>query len=422
MPIVIHHPVLSKTDSTRFVDPAWADHGLLQAYRLNGVEDAKGGTPDSGGSLYNVHADNLPQALSDGAILLADDLRDTKLGKVARSAIEDTWGITIPGDVQSPLNAIVRVVGRDAHPDGLLGPRPIMPGSDGKFRWVVGRNEIIDLVPVERFFPASDRDNSHFAPRSHVRDVMLEGVKEALARDEEHGAKMAGMNLLKFGIPRHEVANFATEMIPVEFRGVKPRNPETRFDLTFTAADGATVAGFTKVAGAWSIASNKLENDTPGANANTTVRYDSALSGDDHLAYCDVTWEGTTSFWAGVCCRYNASAFTCYLMNASSNSDDPGLNRINGGISTNMITTTLAIGAQTSVVLLRCDGSALYGSIGTNNSLAFTNTTIPSNTQFGLYAYAQTTGVNHKFDNLTAEDFSGGGTVARLINGGRVHV
>jgi hypothetical protein len=421
LPIVIHHPVLSKQDSTWLVDPPWAVHGLLQAYRINGL-DAKGGAPDSGGTLYVVDSDKLPAALSDGAILLADDLHDNNLGKVARSAIDKTWGVTIPGDVSSPMAAIVRIVGCDAHPDGLLGPKPIMPGSDGKFRWVVGRNEIRNIVPEERFFPALDRDGSHFAPRSHVRDVMLEGVKQAMEFDVRLGAKQAGMNLLKFGIRPDQVADFAKEMIPAEFAGVKPAKPETRYEVTFTAANGSTVAGFTKVVGAWSIVSNMLENDTPGADNAVTVRYDSALSGADHLAEVDATWESASSSWAAVCARYDTSDFKCYSIFGGAVNDVTGINyNLSAASATTLLTGTYSIGAQTKRMAIRVDGSTIIGTIdGSGHTLAATDTNLSNQVRVGMWARALTSGLNHKFDNLLAEDFSGGVPVAHLIGSGRI--
>lgn len=432
LPIVIHHLVKTVDNGhTNWGPPAWVDLQILQAYRVAALDDPSIDVPEGGACVSQVHESNLSKALSDGATLLADNLTDNSLNKVGRSAIEHYWGITTPADVASPADALIRVVGRDAHPDGVLGPRPWLPGSDGYFRWVVsiikdpGRipaiSELPQLVTPRKFNPALNRDSSHFATCSHVQDVMMEGVGKAIRNgDIEVGQKMAGFNLVKLGVRRHEVADFASAVIPSEFAGLKPKPHETRYSSTFTAADGTTVAGFTEENTGWSIVSNKAENDTPGVDATGGLRWSSALSGFDHQVWGDVTWENVGSSYIGPAVRWNNSAFTNYSLIGAAVSTTDGLFRFISAVSTaTLLNVAATFTAQTLSSYLRIDGSVLYGYIGAGYVLAFTDGTLTSDVYTGFVARSLASGLNHKLDNFVTEDFSGGGNAAaRLIDGG----
>lgn len=408
---------------------------IVKAYgKGDWLDLMSGGAPSKGGAIFELlSADHLTAAESDGAILIGDDLTANTLTEKQRSIFTDRWGVIIPGDVLSVADAMVRVLGVDAHPDGELGPRPVMPTTKGLFslRFAVFGTAVPEdqrfdlLLGQERFNPAFP-DVPHFAGKGLILDCCRDRIKQANdTQGTEFAKKVSGFELVtRFGVKIEDVHLYGKEIMPVELRNETPSKPETTITDTFTDGDGTTVTGWTEVQGGWSIASNKLENDTPGGDAEALIRNDTALSGADHFSRASVTWESGSSRRAGPCARFSGAAATCYAGHANASNDDFGIIEYTAGSALVLASYTANVfGASTVTEYIQADGSVISGWFSSPSSVgvSFTDTSL-GNFSVGIAARSGADGNNHKFDDFRAGDFSGGGTVARLINGGRVHV
>jgi hypothetical protein len=184
-------------------------------------------------------------------------------------------------------------------------------------------------------------------------------------------------------------------------------------------SDGTDINGdhpWTKVtegsgAGAWNINSERLS--VGGSENYNSARAEADLDGTDHSVTASLLFDhasGPAMNQGGVCARFASAANTFYTCQASPrNGLAPWLQRVVAGSITTLASTANTVpNPATYTVSIEVDGSSITGSVSGFSDLNTTDTDLTTGTRWGAFCRGRSVGNQHRWDNFTAEDLSGG--------------
>lgn len=290
--------------------------------------------------------------------------------------------------------ALVSLFGSAADPDGIDGPKPIMPGSRGRLLLVAGslviRNERYKHGKHEHTAIVEDM------VRRHVRDAAAQSDRGEIREDML--PKSLGYALRKYGIPNEDWRRVVPANLRARVRG--PQRPETAISDDFGRADGGLGANWGNATGTWSILSNQVRK-TASFGFSETIVHQTALSGDDHWSQVKLVSGSSTTLQGAIVRKVNSTTQTYYLTGNYNN--QIYLARFVSGTQTNITNTPLAYSAGDTY---RCeiDGSTL--SMYLNGSgvptLSTTDPNITGNLYVGMYQFLSNAAAT--IDDFAAED------------------
>jgi hypothetical protein len=273
-------------------------------------------------------------------------------------------------------------------PDGIDGPKPLMPTVGGQLELHVGGHS---LVKSERF---------RFGIHPHtgkVRDLLRRQFEDQweATNGDDHCRRC-----LDFTCKKYKVADWR-EFVPVRLHAHVPgRLPHaTTVTDNFNRADGGLGASWTAQSGTWAISTNEA-GTSAGAGWNM-ARYESDLSSDDH--YSQIEARVVTSAYYGGACRCSSSAVTFYSVGGDGNLY---LFKLVAGTQ-----TTLTGGAAQAYVVGQnwrssADGSTIKGYANAVEKASTTDTAITGNLRAGMSQFGN---AGRLHDNFEAADLGGGG-------------
>lgn len=279
-------------------------------------------------------------------------------------------------------------------PDGIDGPKPLMPGTDGMLKLFVGGHS---LVKQERF---------RFGVHPHtgkVRDLLQRQFAESWERT--NGADHC-RRVLDYTCEKYRVEDWR-EFVPANLRAHVPGRLKHATTITddFNRSDagslGTSAGGWSwaEVVGSWAIASNVAFRDD--ATTDGVARAESDLSSDDHYGQVVASNLFAESYAAGVA-RLSSSATTYYvsIVNQEANR---GLWKVVSGAFTRLATPATEDPNNKSQKT-EADGSTIKGYSDGVEVASSTDTAITGNLRTGMTARA----TNNIADNFEAADLAVG--------------
>jgi hypothetical protein len=277
-----------------------------------------------------------------------------------------------------------------ADPDGIDGPKPILPTSRGYIELHCG-----GLSHYERF-----AWGDKYTPK--VKDLLRRDFANTMAaahlgklKDAEHHRRVLDAQCDKYRVPDWR------EFVPPELQADVPGRlkHETTITDDFTRADGTTIGNlltWTEVIRDWATVSNRAVN-TSGLNGGR-ARAESDLSSSDHYAQCVINPvpAGNNN---GPITRYASAADTGYLYIR----DGRLFKCVTGSLTA--IATGGSAAALDSVLRLTSNGSSHQGfDDGVSAIGPATDTAISGNLRCGVYADN-----NYGVDDFEASDLAASG-------------
>lgn len=380
------------------VESFWAPPEGYSGLDLRSVEQQStaGGTPGLGIFCGRGNTNSSYDLLGTGS------LRDIKTSKKLRDAIPGKY--RPKGD--DLLGILLDVLTEGADPDGIDGPKPIVPTT----------RRTIEL---------------HFAGQSHferfqwgdrrtgkVRDVLrrdfdqtIDDAEKGRLRDRKQHQRVLDALCDKYGIDdwKEFVSQRRQKDIPGRLKH------ETTHTDDFNRADsiGLGVGWSTTVGSGFDIASNQCRGANDTATA-TRARYDSDVSSSDHYAQIEiVSLPPASGFTSGVNARQSSVADTCYRFVGR---DDAAPRRLIAKVvaGTNTTIVSDATIAATGLWRLTCNGSSLSVSVRGVDipGLALTDTSISSGIRGGVSGIQNpTAGSRSLLDNFEITDLTQSGIV-----------
>ena len=255
-------------------------------------------TNDSGGENHFaiVATDSRPGATPDGWTYLGGgNPGDVTLDTQQRQRIGTGAGITIESNSLS--GAIHEAFVYKADPEGLTGPKPVMPSRHSRvtFRGL-GRHRSL-FVPIEwnrpEFKPYLDHIRKEYKHR-------LDGSQD----DVKHRMWIAQF-LDNHGINRAEFRNFQDPTTPPE----SPLDPQTPITESFPGTSGTLGGDLT-----WYEYDSNFQNvggvGFKSGSAHGTARVEQDMSGGDMWVQNAIN--GGQNGWFGCAVRFASDAETCY--------------------------------------------------------------------------------------------------------------
>jgi hypothetical protein len=352
----------------------------------------QGGSPGIG--LFAGDADHS----SDYDLLGVGSMRDIKASKKMRDAIPGKY--RPKGD--DLLGVIFDVLTDGADPDGVDGPKPLMPSGN-----------IIELtfgnVRHCESFKWGDRRTGK------VRDVLRRDFAAAMddatsgkMRDREQHLRILDATCEKYGVDDWK------EFVPANrVRNVKGRVPhETTFTDDFNKANSSVVGNlltWTKVNNAWANTSNQANYTTVGGATNGYIRAESDLSSSDHYSQCVATNIGSASTpnGGGPTARFSSSARTFYYAFAYRDDSRLYVGKHINGTDTATSNTVITI-SPPQTFRVQCSGSSIKAFQDGVERVSTTDTSISGNTRGGIISYQSMAGGTF-FDDFEASDLAPSG-------------
>lgn len=292
-----------------------------------------------------------------------------------------------------------------ADPDGLDGPKPIIPTIEGRVELNFGQRH-------------SEKFNFNTTHGNIVKTVLQKEFSNLWGRDENLARKVLG-----YWENQYTNSNLASwsDLVPSVLKShVKgPLSPETTLTETFNKADSTTLGpnmtwteyADASVADKWSVVSNVCRYTPFHDTQHSVARAESDLSSSDHSAQVVVInltagGAGTDNGQIGVCARFSSSAATCYLARAVYTLGTVHLNKNIAGTITEFssIATTLTLN---KIILCKVNGSTIEAYYDGVLRISTTDTTITSGTRAGIFGYHSTpTTGQSELDNFQATDLT----------------
>jgi hypothetical protein len=335
---------------------------------------------------------------SDYDLLGVGSMRDIKASKKMRDAI--------PGKIRPKgddlLGLIFDLLTDGADPDGIDGPKPLMP-TGGTLELTFGN------VRHCENFKWGDRRTAK------VRDVLRRDFASAMddsisgkMRDKEQHLRILDATCEKYGVDDWK------EFVPVNrVKNIKGRVPhETTITDNFNKANSSTVGNlltWTKVNNAWANNTNAAQYTTIGGSTNGFIRAESDLSSSDHYSQCvasNIGSSGTTN-GGGAAARFASGASTFYYVFAYRFDSKLYLSKTVAGTDTTLTSATITI-APPQTFQIRCSGSSIKGYQEGVERVSTTDTAISGNTRGGIVSYQVMAG-GAFFDDFEASDLAASG-------------
>ena len=339
------------------------------------------------------------------------------------------WGSTL-GVAESPdgatlLDLLWNALTIHSDPDGVTGPKPIMPTSRGVFELHLGGHSLVRSARL----PRNPDAIPHWGKVQRVLQSVFREVADVAARGETQKKRdlhkrWLGFQQQKYGL----TAEAATALIvPEDMPRTTPLKPETTITDDFNRADqgglGTTTEGWSWVlqtggTSDWAIVGNKGEY-SGSAETPATARANSSLSGDDHYATVTInhTGGGASLQDLGVMARKvtgndNGYAATYYALVGNIR-----LWKQNGSAT---VLGAVSVGTGLTNVVLTCeaDGSTIRALHGGVEIISVTDTSLTGQLQTGLWSW---NGGDGSFESFEAADLGGTpSTITLLTSDGKL--
>lgn len=284
-------------------------------------------------------------------------------------------------------------------PEGLTGPRPLMPTRAGNVELYLGgfgviKRQRFDPHDLEQSLPVLD------ALRLEYRRIREETLRGRIPnRDPQFHRRYLSALVEKYHLPFEA-------FIPPDLPRETPLPHGTELDESFDQANSSTLGPdltWTEITGDdWETISNKAEDKVNNIQA---ARAEHDLSTIEHQAQADCTWETAgSSQQVGTCVRFAAAAETFYSATGHANENQDILYKAVAASYTRLLETAHTIGAETLLCKTTIDGSTLTGNIGASET-SVSDTAIVGGTRTGMWSFNnQGSSSGHKVDNYHAED------------------
>jgi hypothetical protein len=332
--------------------------------------------------------------------LIADGApEEIKLTRRMKQLLPTRKGYQLRGDTLS--QAIADLFQGNADPDGIDGPKPLMP-ANGRFTVDAGR------AFYEELFRFGHGDKHNLVKTMVQRQI--KDASEQVDRGElkaEMLPKILGYELRKYGLQKTDWQEFVPQNL--RQRIDRAADPETTISDDFNRADGDLGANWSSAAGWWSVTSNTARKVSNAATARAVV-HQTALSGADHYAQLKLVAGTANTLQAPIVRKVNNTTLTCYCCGGYDNT--LYLIKFVSSAQTNL-TTAVQTYAAGDVYKCEIVGSALKGYVNAVQKLSTTETAITGNTYCGMSQLAPDT--SGTIDDFYAEDTTGGGGGGGLI-------
>ena len=349
-----------------------------------------------------------PQVIP-GGVYLGDDPSHV-LTSQNKADILNAVGRQDPG--RTTLDFLWNSFTTEADPDGLTGPKPLIPNRAGQLELHLG-----GLIKQEQFDIQAHLHSAKVLGtlKNDYRKIRAEYLALSLGDPRrDHYKKVLGSWLRKYQVQDHKI--FIPDDLPDEGWDL----PTTTLGDTFVETSDTNLQSHTATGPdsgfGWTIsngntltviaATNQLE---ASANGVAEYRADSDLSGDDHFAQADVdaSAEPGDDLETGLIVRKHSSGTRTYYMGEPQyRTDDVLLYRVSGGSFNLLANTSLTMTPGTSILLkTEIDGSTLKLFADGVEKLSVTDTNITGNLRCGIFGYTTNTATAVPiWDNWKAED------------------
>lgn len=257
------------------------------------------------------------EKLPDGVELIAES-GEAQPTRRAKEILISKFGYLPDGDTAGDM--ILDVLTNRAHPDGVLGHRPMQPTFEGTL-------EIPGIIKPRKFglrLNAAGTIPLDTYSERLIELIQIEAKPDILRALE--GKDASELYRKKDGYTQEKLGVEGQLFISPELRGeVKPsRDPETTWNDLLTQANSATLGD-----GNWTEYQDFLQENNKArpnaANTDSLARYNKDLSGSDVEAWCNfdnMLQPSGTFIRVSVALRFSTIAASCYILSAARVSTD----------------------------------------------------------------------------------------------------
>lgn len=313
------------------------------------------------------------------------------------------------------LGLILDIFTDGSDPDGIDGPKPIMPTVQQRIELHCG-------------------GRSHFE-RFQWGDKYTGKVRDAVRRDFAATMEAAQRGELKDAEHHHRVLDFCCEKYRVddwkEFVPTKLQKDvpgrlkhETTVTDNFNRADstGLGASWGTVVGNGFDVVSNQARAANNGIGAGSRVRYESDLSSSDNDCQVDVITFGFNSVSVGPHCRFQSAANTTYMfLLRTVTTPTRRLLKVVAGVMTQITGDNDAPPSTPFTAKVSANGSSLkvYLASVEIGGLASTDTSISTGLRGGMQGQMDPTAGNRSIvDNFQAADLAAAGIIYTQLERG----
>ncbi len=317
------------------------------------------------------------------------------------------------------LGLILDILTEGADPDGIDGPKPLMPSSEGRLElFIPGQS------PHYESFRWGDRYTSK------VRDVIRRDFTQTMAdaqagklRDAEHHRRVLDAFCDKFGVV--DWKEFVPDRLQKDIPG-RLRH-ETSISDDFNRSNGGLGTNWTAVSagtvtGTLAIASNSVQSSS-GSGATSSSYFNSSLSSADHYSQVSVTalnnGGGGGRNWVSGSARADSSG-NQYNYQATKDSGGVARRRLLkfvSGTATSLNDSSGAI-SLADLFQIRVSGSTISGYLNGSSISSLTDTSITSPVAAGVAAFnGSGTAGDAKLDDFSAVDLAASGILLTQLEG-----
>lgn len=372
-----------------------------------------GGTPEGYGVFVYRNTRTIDRSVYLGGNL---DALSNKAG------IEAVFGSLTATNLR---DALWEILTDKSDPTGETAARPLRADSDGVVRLRLGGFSVIKSEPrndahTQREIAVFQHDyrqkkiDEGLLPEALRRKGISENSISRIIQDIQQARRRWVGHTMRRIFGQMDDAR-AGQILPPEYLGDGWEPPRTTIGDTFVEASDTALGSHTATGPnggfSWTVtdggftviaANDNVEDDSNGIE---TARAEIDLSGDDHYAQADVTWEdGAVSQQGGTVVRYASGAQTFYEAWGHASDDAAELRKWVMGTITDLDSAAKAIGEETLLVKAQADGSSISGDVD-GTALSATDTAITANTRTGLVSFNNKGSTNgHEWDDFEAQD------------------
>lgn len=352
---------------------------------------------------------------SEYTLLASGDCREIKPDAKMLSAIEALTGVKASGDTLA--NVIYDLLTDGSDPDGLSGPKPLMPGVTGWCDiWLAGHSRVLSSR-FEWGKPCSRGRNHWQKVKTLLRkefEQLMADAKAGKLKDKDHHRRVLDFWCDKYGL---KGADDWKELVPDKLQKDVPGRLKHQTTITdnFNRADASPISNssegwaWTNVFADDSSAADALKVSGNAATIQTSPpslgtgglkwnRAESDLSSSDNYGQVTVVSATASSRLGAAGCRFSSSASSLYGYSIGGTATFPTqLTKCVTGTK-----TSLATGSKSALGTIKCEanGSTITGYYGGSSDLSVTDTSLSSGLRTGAAC-------NRDPGNVSIDDFQG---------------
>lgn len=327
------------------------------------------------------------------AIASSFHMSETPATAGMQSAWQSAMGYSPQGATLTDLLADQLTTGSD--PSGQSGPKPLVPGTDGVLRILVGGHSEVWRQDFRwGIHPHTNR----------LRDLLRRQFEEQweATNGDDHCRRCLDYTCKKYRVD--DWREFIPQRLHAHVPGRLPH--ATTITDNFTRANGDTIGNlltWTEVANDWDTENNSIFKANGSGDEAGLARADSDLSSDDHYAQ-GVTTQVVNSMGIGPAARLPSTATsTCYTI-VTQFAGNLYLKKVVAGTATYMV-TKVRTSVAGDVMRIKADGSTITGYVDAVEELTTTDSAISGNVRCGVHSY-DASGLGGVFDDFEAADLA----------------